>query len=221
MFKYFSNLKLNILCIIWFNISRFSIPHTHTQNSLLFNLPFSPLTLLPLYIYLPIALHVIPCQIYIDQKRVIYLSLLFHIILTRMSCLQPKNGDLRFILSDNSNDNFDIKVERCGFEGFINNVIDRECLECVFCFGVKKKEKIIFYVNFYSIIFLQSFFFFFFSHYFNSIIIMHMYVQFIIVVFMMNSLLIKFYKNYAIIHIQYSSKPSCIKHYYIICSSHG
>ena len=116
---------------------------THTQNSLLFNSPFSPLTLLPLYIYLPIALHVIPCQIYIDQKRIIYLSLLFHIILTRMSCLQPKNGDLRFILSDNSNDDFDIKVERCGFEGFINNVIDHECLECVFCFRVKEKEKII------------------------------------------------------------------------------
>ena len=60
-----------------------------------------------------------------------------------MSCLQPKNGDLRFILSDNSNDDFDIKVERCGFEGFINNVFDRECLECVFCFRVKEKEKII------------------------------------------------------------------------------
>ena len=43
-----------------------------------------------------------------------------------------------------------------------------------------------------------------------------MYVQFIIVVFMMNSLLIKFYKNYAIIHIRYSSKPSYIKHYNII-----
>ena len=102
--------------------------------------------------------------IYLQSFDDIYLVLilLFHIILTRMSCLQPKNGDLRFILSDNSNDNFDIKVERCGFEGFINNVIDRECLECVFCFGVKKKEKIIFYVNFYSIIFLQSFFFFFF-----------------------------------------------------------
>ena len=78
-----------------------------------------------------------------------------------MSCLQPKNGDLHFILSDNSNDDFDIKVERCGFEGFINNVIDHECLECIFCFRVKEKEKIIFYVNFYSITFLQSCFFFF------------------------------------------------------------
>ena len=176
MFKYFSNLKLNILCIIWFNVSRFSIPHTHTQNSLLFNSPFSPLTLLPLYIYLPIALHVIPCQIYIDQKWVIYLSLLFHIILTRMSCLQPKNGDLHFILSDNSNDDFDIKVERCGFEGFINNVIDCGCLECVFYFRIKEKEKVIFYINFYSIIFLKSFLFLFFfiSYYFNWIIIMDM-----------------------------------------------
>ena len=134
-----------------------------------------------------------------------------------MSCLQPKKGDLHFILSDNSNNDFDIMVECCGFEGFINNVIDCGCLECVFYFRIKEKEKVIFYINFYSIIFLQMIFF----HYFNSIIIMDIYVQFIIVVFMMNLLPIKFYNNYAIIHVQYSSKPSYIKHYHIICASHG
>ena len=37
---------------------------------------------------------------------------------------------------------------------------------------------------------------------------------------MMNSLQIKFYNNYAIILIQYSSKPSYIKHYNIIRASH-
>ena len=84
-----------------------------------------------------------------------------------MSCLQPKNGDLRFILSDNSNDDFDIKVERCGFEGFINNVIDRECLECVFCFRVKEKEKIILcQLLFYNILPKYFYFYFLISHYF-------------------------------------------------------
>ena len=103
------------------------------------------------------------------------ITLLFYLILARMSWLQPRKGGLHFILSDNGNYDFDIKVRRCEFVGFINDLIDCRCLECVF---------------------------FFFSHYFNSIIIMNMYVQFIIVVFMMNSLLIKFYKNYATIHIQ-------------------
>ena len=37
---------------------------------------------------------------------------------------------------------------------------------------------------------------------------------------MMNLLLIKFYNNYAIIHIQHSSKQSYIKHYNIIRASH-
>ena len=38
---------------------------------------------------------------------------------------------------------------------------------------------------------------------------------------MMNSLLINFYNNYAIMHIQYSLKSSYIKHYNIIRTSHG
>ena len=37
---------------------------------------------------------------------------------------------------------------------------------------------------------------------------------------MMDPLLIKFYNNYAIIHIQHSPKPSYIKHYHIIHASH-
>ena len=37
---------------------------------------------------------------------------------------------------------------------------------------------------------------------------------------MMNSLLTKFYNNYAIIYVQHSPKPSYIKHYNIICVSH-
>ena len=38
---------------------------------------------------------------------------------------------------------------------------------------------------------------------------------------MINSLLTKFYNNFAIIYVQYSSKSSYIKHYNIICASHG
>ena len=95
------------------------------------------------------------------------LTLLFHLILTRMNWLQPRKGGLHFILSDNGNNDFDDKVERCEFVGFVNDVIDCGCLRCVFCFIVKEKEKDTFRINFYSIIFFQSFFFFFFSHYFN------------------------------------------------------
>ena len=85
-----------------------------------------------------------------------------------MSWLQPRKGDLHFISSDNNNYYFDVKVERCGFMGFINDVIDCGCLGCVFCFRIKEKEKEKekekdnFYINFYSIIFLPIFFFFFF-----------------------------------------------------------
>ena len=69
---------------------------------------------------------------------------------------------MHFILSDNGNYDFDVKVKRCGFVGFVNDVIDGEYLGCVFCFRVKEKEKDTFYINFYSIIFLQSWVFFFF-----------------------------------------------------------
>ena len=46
-----------------------------------------------------------------------------------MSWLQPRKGGLHFILSDNGNYDFDVKVRRCGFLGFVNDVIDCGCLE--------------------------------------------------------------------------------------------
>ena len=46
-----------------------------------------------------------------------------------MSWLQPRKGGLYFILSDNGNYDFDVKVRRCGFLGFVNDVIDCGCLE--------------------------------------------------------------------------------------------
>ena len=64
-------------------------------------------------------------------------TLLFHKILTRMSWLQPKEGALHFILSNNDNYNFDVKVERCGFVSFVYFVIDYGCLGCVFYFIIK------------------------------------------------------------------------------------
>ena len=63
-----------------------------------------------------------------------------------MSWLQPKKGGLHFILSDNSNHDFNVKVGRCGFVGFVNDVIDCGCLRCVLiCFRIKEKEKDILY----------------------------------------------------------------------------
>ena len=53
--------------------------------------------------------------------------------------------------------------------GFVNDVIDCECLKCVFCSRIKEKEKDKFYINFYSIIFLPIFFFFFFFLNFSSL----------------------------------------------------
>ena len=107
------------------------------------------------------------------------LTLLFHLIQSCLRWLQPRKEDLHFILSDNGNYDFDVKVGRCGFVGFVNDVINYGCLECVFCFSIKEKEKDTFYINFYSIIFLQRFFF---PHYFNWITIMDMCKQFIIFV---------------------------------------
>ena len=62
------------------------------------------------------------------------LKLLFHLILTCISWLQLRKGSLHFILSDNNNYDFDVKVEHCRFVGFLNDVIDCECLGCVFFF---------------------------------------------------------------------------------------
>ena len=59
-----------------------------------------------------------------------------------------------FILSDNNNYDFDVKVKCCRFISFVNDVIVCKCLECVFCFRIKEKEKDTFYINFYFTIFL-------------------------------------------------------------------
>ena len=71
---------------------------------------------------------------------------------------------INFILSDNGNCDFDVIVERCGFVGFVNDVIYCECLGCVFCFRIKEKKNDTFYINFYSIIFIQSCFLFILFH---------------------------------------------------------
>ena len=119
--------------------------------------------------------------IYLQYFDDIYLALSFlsHLILTRIRWLQPRKGGMHFILSDNGNYDFDVKVKRCRFVGFVKDVIDCGCLGCVFCFRIKEKEGDTFYINFYSTIFLQSCFFI--SHYLNWIIIMDMCVKFIIV----------------------------------------
>ena len=58
-----------------------------------------------------------------------------------MSWVQPRKGALHFILSDNGNYDFDVKVRCYGFVGFVNEEIDCGCLRCVFCFKIKEKEK--------------------------------------------------------------------------------
>ena len=92
-----------------------------------------------------------------------------------MSWLQRRNGGLHFILNDNDNYDFDVKVKCCGFVGFVNDVINCECLGYIFFFRIKEKEKDTFYINIYSIIFLYFIFF--------LILIMDLCVQFIIFAF--------------------------------------
>ena len=55
---------------------------------------------------------------------------------------------MHFILSDSGNYDFDIKVKRCKFVGFVNDVINCGCLGCIFCFKIKDKEKDTFYTTF-------------------------------------------------------------------------
>ena len=78
-----------------------------------------------------------------------------------MSWLQLRKGDMHFILSDNDNYDFDVKVKHCKFIGFVKDVIDFKCLGCVFVFRIKEKEKDTFYIDFNFTIFLQSFIFYF------------------------------------------------------------
>ena len=74
--------------------------------------------------------------IYLQSFNDNYLPLtwLFHLILTYISWLQPRKRGLHFILSDDGNHKFDVKVRHCGSVGFVNNVIDCGCLRCVFLF---------------------------------------------------------------------------------------
>ena len=58
-----------------------------------------------------------------------------------------KEGELPFILSDKGNYDFDIKVGCCGFVCFVNDMIECECLRCIFFFRIKEKEKDTFYIN--------------------------------------------------------------------------
>ena len=98
------------------------------------------------------------------------LTLLSHLILTHMSWLQLRKGGLHFILNNNDNYDFDVKVRLCGFVCFVIDVVDCGCLGYVFCFKIKEKEKDTFYINFYFIIF-QSFFYLFFLYRFLIILI--------------------------------------------------
>ena len=86
------------------------------------------------------------------------LPLFFHLILTRTSWLQSRIGGLNFILSNNGNQDFNVKGESCEFVDFVNDVdvIDCRWLKCVFCFRIQEKKKDTFYINFYSIIFLHT-----------------------------------------------------------------
>ena len=89
------------------------------------------------------------------------LTLLFHLILTNMSLLQRRKGCLHFILSDNGNYDFDVKLGSCELMGFVKDVIDCGCLRFIYFFRIKEKEKYSFYINFYFTIFFQSCFFYF------------------------------------------------------------
>ena len=142
------------------------ISHTYTQNSLHFNSLFSPFAFLPFYIYLPIALYVIPCQIHTNQKQCHLPSMLRRhlpssniVVSSNPNSYElaiTKEGTLNFILGVNSNYDFHIKVKLCRFVGFVSDVINCGCLGYVFCFRIKEKEKDTFYINFYSTIFLQK-----------------------------------------------------------------
>ena len=122
-----------------------------------FNSPFSHLAILPLYIYPPIVLHVIPCQIHTNKKRCHLPSILRRYLpssnivvlfnLNPYELATTKERGLHFLLSDKGNYDFDIKVGRCGFVSFVNDVIEYECLRCVFYFRITEKEKYIFYIN--------------------------------------------------------------------------
>ena len=132
-----------------------------------FNSPFSPLALLSLHIYLPIALHAIHVKYTQTKNDVIYLQFFddTYLALTYIVVLSNPNphelgttNEVRpaFYVKWKQHYDFDVKVGRYGFVDFVHYVIDYGCLRCVFCFRIKEMEKDIFYINFYSIIFLQN-----------------------------------------------------------------
>ena len=65
-----------------------------------------------------------------------------------------KEESLHFILSDNGNYDFDVKIGHCGLVEFVKAMIDCGCSGCIFCFRIKDKEEDTFYINFYFTIFL-------------------------------------------------------------------
>ena len=54
-------------------------------------------------------------------------------------------GGMHFIFSEYRN--FDFKIKRYKFVGFVKDVTHCRCLGCIFCFRIKDKEKDIFYIN--------------------------------------------------------------------------
>ena len=131
------------MVFFWFNISRLFISHTYIQNFLHFNSPFSPLALLPLYIYLPIVLHVIPCQIH--KQKQCHLPSIFWQYLPSSNIVVSSNPNPYELATTKKwracNYDFDVKVKHCGFVGFENDVIDCGFLGYVFYFRIKEKEK--------------------------------------------------------------------------------
>ena len=66
---------------------------------------------------------------------------------------------MHFILSDNDNYDFVLRLDVVNWWVFVKVVIDYEFLIYVFHFKIKEKEKDKFFIKFYSTIFLQNFFF--------------------------------------------------------------
>ena len=124
---------------------------THTHKPLCILIHHFRLLYFYLFIYVAIAFHAIPCQIHIGQKRCYLLSIFqrhlpnSNIVIS--SNLNPyklattRKEGLHFLLSDDNNYYFVVKIERCGFVGFVNDVIDCDCLECVFFFFLRIKKK--------------------------------------------------------------------------------
>ena len=103
-------------------------------------------------------------QLHTSQKQC-HLSLIFQRHLPTSNIIVLSNPNMQyeltttkeegthFILSDNNNYDFNVKIGHYGLVGFVKTVIDCGCLRCVFCFRIKEKEEDTFYINFYFTIF--------------------------------------------------------------------